>query len=86
MPARTNHSATGHPQVSEGVPGPGLHRRTFLHGLGAVALGGAGLLSGCGDRSGTPAGGQSGGQAGETTGGLTVTDQRGETISLPAPA
>ncbi len=86
MPAGTNRSAAGHPRGSEGVQGPRLQRRTFLHGLGAVALGGGGLLSGCGDRSGTQAGGQSGDQAGETTGGLTVTDQRGETISLPAPA
>lgn len=89
MAASKTGSAPGAPGDGDRVPRPSLQRRTFLHGMGAMALGaGAGLLSGCGDQSDGP-GGQPGTQrddAGATSSGLTVTDQRGESITLSGPA
>lgn len=61
-----------------------IGRRGFLQGATLVALGGSATLAGCGDTRGgaTPAGGG----ATESPAGITVTDQRGATISLAGPA
>ncbi|MGI8948346.1 MAG: ABC transporter substrate-binding protein [Ornithinimicrobium sp.] len=67
--------------------GAPIRRRSLLRGATLLAVGGSATLAGCGDTSGGVSG-ASPAEKGETEGpgGITVTDQRGATISLVGPA
>ncbi len=66
-----------------------IGRRRLLQGAGLITLGGTAGLAGCGDTTGGAAPGDEGatrGGNGATQRDITLTDQRGATISLAGPA
>ncbi len=83
MTTRSSPAAPAVPVVAGAAPPAPLSRRSFLQGLTGLAFAGPLTLSACGATS--DAGSPTGTGTSSATG-VTVTDQRGVTISLPAPA